>query len=377
MKNRDWENIFGRAPESFLGQVEATLDGLKAEKHMKKRYSVSAVLIAAALVVLLTGAALAAGQGLIDRINQTDDYRLNEPAEQLISRNLGSMENEFFTVVIEEAVYDGQSTMMQVLLTLREPEKYALYHADYPMPAELEENFIYEAQDGQDSRLPTACRDGRTVLLYDVSVSQVRGDEMGGNGADDLMAPQYNEDGSVRLLIGGTADIPIRKDTIYFAVTCRWGIPGEYEYSGYQSIGAPYLPHFEEIRLGIGNADGRAKFALEPAGEPWGGLLEFVGGTIEYTSIGGYYDIEYIYAGEGAWYENDLAWEADGSALHRSYRLYYGESEGGTIRMQGMIERTEEIPEMLTLILTERMQETELGRIALKVTEAEEEAPQD
>ncbi|MBQ2957771.1 MAG: hypothetical protein IJE08_15085 [Clostridia bacterium] len=376
MKNRNWQNVFGRAPEYFLDQVDEALDRLKEERDVKRRYRYSLALAAAVLAVVMTGAAIAAGMGLIDRINESGGYKMGQEAEELIARDLGGMENELFSVVIEEAIYDGQSAVMQILLAPKEPEKYALYHADYTMPEELYENFIFDAQEGQDSRMPVACRDGRKALLYDVGVNQVRGDEMAwDNRPDYLAAPQYREDGSVRLLIGGTADIPIRKDSIYFAVTCRWGVAGEYEYTGYQSEGAPYLPHFEDVRVEIENTDGRAKFILEPAGETSNGRMEFVAGTIEYTAIGGYYDVEYVYSGEDAWL-NEFGWESEGEELFANLVNIHGEDgvfeeSGGTVRVRGMIERTEEIPGTLTLILLRRGEEQEFGRIGLNVIPAE------
>lgn len=371
MINRDWQNIFGRPPEDFLRQVDRALSGLEEEKEMKKRYKASTVVL---LAVLVTGAAVAAGLGFIDRINESGDYRVSEAAEELIEKDLGGMENELFSVVIEEALYDGQSAILQILLTPAEPDRYALYHADYPMPDELQENFIFDAQEGQDARMPTACRDGRTPLLYDVGVNQVRGDEMAwDNRPDDLSAPQYHEDGSVRLLIGGTADTPILKNSIYFAVTCRWGVPGEYEYTGYQSEGAPYLPRFQDIRLGIEFSGRRELFLLEPAGEAENGGMEFVGGTIGYTAVGGYYDIEYISGGREAW-KDEFAWEADGQRLFVSQADIHGAPEEGTetVRRQGMIERTEEIPGTLTLIVTDRETRTETARFELKMIPAEE-----
>ena len=51
MNQKDFQNIFGDAPEDFRLRLRETLDGLE-EKNMKKRYKVSTVLIAAVILIL-------------------------------------------------------------------------------------------------------------------------------------------------------------------------------------------------------------------------------------------------------------------------------------------------------------------------------------
>ena len=82
MKDKDWQNVFGRADQAFLNQVDEAIGRIEEEREMKKRYKISTVLIAAALIVLMTGAALAAGMGLIEGINRRGLITVPDSANQ-------------------------------------------------------------------------------------------------------------------------------------------------------------------------------------------------------------------------------------------------------------------------------------------------------
>ena len=60
MKQSDWQNAFGPAPESFRECVDQTLNRLE-DKEMRKRTKFTTALVAAALITaLLASAAIAA-----------------------------------------------------------------------------------------------------------------------------------------------------------------------------------------------------------------------------------------------------------------------------------------------------------------------------
>ena len=73
MKRTDWQNAFGEVDEDFHLRLRSTLDGLE-ERDMKKRKNLTAILLAAALIVaLLAGAGIAASQlGVFHMLDSAD-----------------------------------------------------------------------------------------------------------------------------------------------------------------------------------------------------------------------------------------------------------------------------------------------------------------
>lgn len=132
---------------------------------MKKRYKLSALLIAAILLTLaLAGAALAtSGFGIFDRAEVTP----LDGAKALIETSLGVTDNELVRLTVEEAVRDDNGVVVLLRLTPLDPEHYALFNdglEDAPEGVYLFENFI--GDDGTEHRRVVGRADGKTVIRY-------------------------------------------------------------------------------------------------------------------------------------------------------------------------------------------------------------------
>ena len=288
-----WHELYGETPDSFRMKVEEALGRLEEEKNMKKRYKVSALLIAAALIVLMAGAAVAGGMGMIDRMNETNDIRMLPGTEQMLEKDLGTFELPLYTVTVEEAVHDQHRIFIQLRVTPNEPEKYILYNTEYEYP-EREALFTY-AESGHSPMDITGSADGRQVLFYDLralgngSIYNIDGNEM---EYDDVL---YNEDGSATVWIRGFSQEEI-KEKLKMKIDCWWGVQSEEtrewmrKTSGVAGIG---LPKFKMIRFEVETAAANRKARLEPLGESEKGELKLYSGELEFNPMRGYASIRY------------------------------------------------------------------------------------
>ena len=167
MTEQDIKTAFGETPDSFRHQVDMTLMQLE-EVPMKKRYKVTTMLAATALcAIVLAGAALAAAQfGLLEQFNlYANPIQPLSGAEELIATNLGSTENDYLRVDVEEAVYDGCCAMLQLRVTPKDTENYALLHDS--LSETPDDEYIVKrttADDGSFIEEITGRRDGRKIL---------------------------------------------------------------------------------------------------------------------------------------------------------------------------------------------------------------------
>jgi len=127
MTKREWQQAFGDAPEDFLDRLGDTLRDLE-ERDMKKRYKFTTMLAAAIVAALLiAGAAFAAERlGLFRALKSAEPIRPLEGAEELVATNLGTVEDEYVKLTVEEAVYDGQGALVQLRIAPANPELYAV-----------------------------------------------------------------------------------------------------------------------------------------------------------------------------------------------------------------------------------------------------------
>lgn len=322
MKNKDWQNLFGRAPESFLNQVDEALDRLKEEKSMKRRYKASTILIAAALTLLMTGAALAAGLGLIGEINRRGSIQLLPGAEQLVESNLGSLSTEYIDLTVESAVWDGRSAFVQVRLAPKNPEEYALLPAEY-VYEEWKSEFIFSEEGWDFTGVKgefLGHRDGKKVVRYAVTMS-----------TPDMSLGYWdvrrNEDGSVTLWMDGSADSERRRDTNNLTISLGWGVHGEFTRDdapfSWNWEMKPWLPENESVSVTMNNAAQKTKVTLEEAGESEQGIIRFLGGEATFTPLKGYCRLSYLITDEA--FKGRLLSErfmdAEGNALKSTYSL--------------------------------------------------------
>jgi len=129
---RDLQNMYEPVPKHLADGVDrilSSLDDREERPIVKKKISVSFVL--AAVLIIASMAALAAGNLNLfrDMVNMANPILPLEGAEEMIETDLGSVENEYVTVTVEEAIYDGQSVMTLVHITPKDTEKYAMLNA--------------------------------------------------------------------------------------------------------------------------------------------------------------------------------------------------------------------------------------------------------
>lgn len=140
MDNRNWQNAFGTPTEVFRKQLHDTLNDLE-EKEMKKRYKFTTVLLAAVIAAALIVSAGFAASRL--RIFESLGFDPLEGAEEMVLTGLGSVENDLVKMTVLEAVYDGHSSIIELQITPKDPDNYALY-AEYLYPR-LDEYVIEES----------------------------------------------------------------------------------------------------------------------------------------------------------------------------------------------------------------------------------------
>ena len=357
MKDRDWQNVFGHAPKSFLDQVDEAIERIEEGKEMKRRYKISTVLIAAALVIMMTGAALAAGMGLIEGINRREMIIVPDSAQELVQSELGSLSTDLFDMNVEAAMTDGRSVFVQVRLIPKEPEEYVLMRDEYRDPDEDSGAYIFAENerdiDGTLGRLIGRV-DGRKIIKYNV---RMKLPWMMLEGWDI----RNNEDGSVTLWFRGSSDEEIKQHHLdRLTIECWWGVHGEYSEEdvpeGWDWFLKNWLPETETMTASLTNMAEKTGVRLEASGESENGILQFIGGGIRFSPLMGYYDLQFDYELDE---EDLLIWvkfaDAQGNPIPDldgyGSEEYSRETNSLSYTQTGLIQTFEEIPEKLYLEL--------------------------
>ena len=185
MKSRmNFRDAMPETPAHFVRAMDETLERIENMKQ-KKNYARTAVLIALA-AALLVGGAFAAGNWNLFR-PMTDSADPIEPlpgADELIETNLARVENDYVTVEVIEALYDGQTAMAAVRIAAKDPAEYVPFHA-----------FLQEAPEEEyiTGRTAVPCGEGRQTLI-----------------TGDAEYEIVNEPGAVQLFVNGAeVEIPL------------------------------------------------------------------------------------------------------------------------------------------------------------------------
>ncbi len=378
MKDKDWQNVFGRADQAFLNQVDEAIGRIEEEREMKKRYKISTVLIAAALIVLMTGAALAAGIGLIEGINRRGLITVPDSAKELIESDLGGLSTELFDMNVESAVTDGRSVFVQVRLIPKNPEEYVLMRDEYRDPDEDSGAYIIDQDaldiDGTKGRLIGRV-DGRKIIKYNVRMKlpwkSLEGWDI-----------RNNEDGSVTLWFQGGDEEEIKQRHLdRLTIECWWGVHGEYSEedvpAGWDWFMKNWLPHTETMTASLTNMAEKTGVRLEAAGESENGILQLIGGRIEFSPLMGYYDLQYNHDLDE---EKFLLWVrfADGQGNQipdmegRGSENYSRETKLLSYTQTGLMQTFEKIPDTLYLELIDWAEPgTVIDRIEVKLVPEE------
>lgn len=374
MKDRDWQNVFGHAPESFLDQVDEAIERIEEGKEMKRRYKISTVLIAAALVIMMTGAALAAGMGLIEGINRREMIIVPDSAQELVQSELGSLSTDLFDMNVEAAMTDGRSVFVQVRLIPKEPEEYVLMRDEYQDPDEDSGAYIFAENerdiDGTLGRLIGRV-DGRKIIKYNV---RMKLPWMMLEGWDI----RNNEDGSVTLWFRGGSDEEIKQHHLdRLTIECWWGVHGEYSEEdvpeGWDWFLKNWLPETETMTASLTNMAEKTGVRLEASGESENGILQFIGGGIRFSPLMGYYDLQFDYELDE---DEMLLWvkfvDEQGNPIPDldgyGGEEYSRETNSLSYTQTGLMQTFEEIPEKLYLELINWAEEgTVIDRLEVKL----------
>ena len=366
MKKGIWRGIYGIAPDSFHNRLMDALEQTE-EKEMKKGYRLSTVLIAAAVVIMMTGAALAAGMGLFERVNEYEKAPLPDSAKELVQSDLGGLTTELFDLTVEEAMTDRQQFFVQVRLTPKNPEEYALMWEEHGDPEADSGVYLYGGEEQNGGEL-IGRADGKKIVLYNVYITMpwVHFSPMGG---------EVHDDGSVTLVYEGYSDEEFSERQLRrLNISCSWGVHGEFseedapEWWDWEKKN--WLPEQAETAVAMENNAERRTFRMEAVGESEKGILQFMGGEIEFSPLRGYYTIRYDCEGV----RSNWLWFADADGQPIESRDGYGDwqydTKQGTVfhEQRGAIQTFDPLPEMLILELTDvENNRTVIDRLEVKL----------
>ena len=280
MNRKDWQNAYGVAPEAFHLRLVETLDGLEEEKDMKKRYKFSMVLIAAVIMALLAGGAVAANQlGGVFRMltGRADPIIPLDGAEEMVVTNLGSAENDLATLNVEEAVFDGQNALLQVRLTPKDSEHHVMFN--YMLQNSPRDVYDVEEipnEDGSVSIGKITRKDGKQIIGYEIHERSM--DERIYLNISDA---EEQEDGSIIYWAMGEASEPMDVEALELEVDVTLILDGE-------------LIPMDPVSVRIPKAGERRSAQLIPAGEPLE-RVEILSGEINFTELAGSITVGYRY----------------------------------------------------------------------------------
>lgn len=411
MKRTDWQNAFGEVDEDFHLRLRSTLNELE-ETDMKNRKNLAVIILAAALIVaLLAGAGIAASQlGVFHMLDSADPIVPLEGAQELVGTNLGAVENDLVKLTVEEAVFDGQGALVQCRLSPRDTERYAMFNSfmqDAPeeeyitetVPAEVAEGsqeietddgvytIINEAEHSllfngvpiefpaswdaaQAANIPVyeengaiyygdyreyrvlGRRDGRQTIDYWISVY---------TGDDRIELDAYDAegqaDGSVLVWCSGFADEKLDAEEIEAHVI------GEISVDGVDTM-------LDEIAFTLPKTDAERRCSLQPVGEGKGERFEILSGSIAFTKVRAYMQLDYSYE------------QAEkGEEMGIDFRLYDGDGNrittgaGNCTEVDGIwhwnmeMQSFAEIPETIWLEAKVIGEDKTLGRVECRLIE--------
>ena len=200
------QDLYGAVPDTLIDRADAFFASLpdeKEEKNVKKKITFSMVLAAVLAIVGITAFALG-GSNIFRNI----ETRLNpivplDGARAMVEHNLGSSENEYVTVSVEEAIYDGNGVMVLVKVSPKDKDNHALYNEmlqdfdeylyvtdSIPVPvAEGRQSYVIDGQE-----IDIVNENGECTLYVDDVISEIPGSS---EEAIQKKLPVYKIDTSV------------------------------------------------------------------------------------------------------------------------------------------------------------------------------------
>lgn len=421
MKRTDWQSAFGEVDEDFHLRLRSTLDGLE-ERDMKKRKNYTAILLAAALIVaLLAGAGIAATRlGVFHMLDSADPIVPLEGAQELVGTNLGSVENELVKLTVEEAVFDGQGALVQLRIAPKD-DQYVLFDSmlqDAPeelfeterVPLELaagEQEFEMDGRsirivngedvwllvDGAEVGIPASAaealaqnlpiytadgrvyyadmeeyrvlgsRDGREILGY-WPLIRVEGESedaeaLGLESFFDTLDAETQADGSVIVWASGYAEEPLGLDAL--TISC-----GAKVYPDGQTI------EMDALTLKLPRSEAERRVRIEPVGDGAGERFKILSGSIAFTKVRGYMQLDYSYkqAENGEEMGIDFRiYDAEGRRITTGSGGSAPDADGSTFHLVCEMQSFAEVPETIWLEAKVIGEEKTLGRVECRLIE--------
>ena len=422
MKRTDWQSAFGEVDEDFHLRLRSTLNGLE-EKDMKKRRNLTVTLLAAALIVaLLAGAGIAASQlGVFHMLDSADPIVPLEGAQELVGTNLGSVENDLVKLTVEEAVFDGQGALVQLRIAPKEAERYVLFDSmlqDAPeelfeterVPVELakgEQEFEVDGKmirivngkdvrllvDGAEAAIPASAeealaqnlpiytmdgkvyyadmeeyrvlgsRDGREILYYWPLV-RVEGESedaeaLGLENFFDTMDAESQADGSVIVWASGYAGEALDLDAL--TISC-----GAKVYPGDQTV------EMDALTLNLPRSEEERRVRIEPVGDGTGERFKLLSGSIVFTKVRAYLQLDYSYRQAETGEEMGIdfrIYDADGERITTGSGGCTADADGSTFHMVREMQSFSVVPETIWLEAKVIGEDKTLGRVECRLIE--------
>lgn len=391
---------------------------------MKRKFT--GLLIAAVLLALSAAGIAAAKLNLFsDMTHSANPIVPLEGAENLIETNLGSVENEWATVTVEQAAYDGQGVNVLARITPKRPEEYALFNSwmmdrgdmydvswepDEVETGTQESNIIeggvkivnesgvqayYEAgkevaiPEGREAAMAAGCmiyredgklyytyqdvirvkgrKDGKRIVGFDMGLRSISNDPAQDASFDGIGGDaEEQSDGSVLVWFDGIAERPL-SDEIELELTVWIWPNGEEDPSG---------EVLDEIafKLKKSEAERVARYVPEDGGMI-GDHVKVREVNVSFTKVRAYLTVDYDYEEQpdevmGVWLH---PYDAEGNPIHTGSGGCYGPDEGeklGFYRQQDEMQSFDAIPDVI--VLEAKVIDGEpLGRVVCSLAEEE------
>lgn len=312
MDNKNWQNAFGTPTEIFRKQLHDALNDLE-EKKMKKRYKITTVLLAAVIAAALIASAGFAASRL--RIFESLGFDPLEGSEEMVLTDLGSVENDLVKMTVLEAVYDGHNSIVELLITPKDPDNYVLFddmlnpwtdeYIIEETPKEMPEGKNSFMIDGEGKHMPTPTyeKDGKTYYA-DITDKRVVGrkddkiiidywpviklDKESGYAADswgtgtlfDSMHAEEQSDGSMILWCTDTGSNLVRSEMLELLVGLGISVDGEKSF-------------LDSIPVTLVKAEDERVVDLVPIEDGKIKDFQLIDAEIRFTRIQGYFSMNY------------------------------------------------------------------------------------
>ena len=393
----------------------------KEDTSVNKKFKLSTLLIAAAIIAVIAGTAVAAGTlGIFDFIKDTANPIIPlDGAEEMVLTDLGVSESELAVLTVEEAVFDGQGVLVKCRIAPKDTKKYAMFNSfmlDAPQDDYIVESVPVEFGKGsteeysEDGVLTVTNMSGNPELLLngepiDIPVNKEAALEKGlpvylNNGTlyyadfcdtrvlgrkdgrkiiecwtdvsvgDDLIIPdnwdaQAQEDGSIVWWQSGIAYDVIDVDSIEVRVSARL-------YEGDKNEGAE--PVVNELSFTLPRSGDERFFSIVPAGDSKGERFEILSGSITFTRVRGYLRVNYTYEQADVNEEMGITfnvYDADGDRITTGAGDASAEADENGVQWWSMeMQPFSEVPERIWLEAKVIGWDKTLGRVECKLAES-------